>query len=70
VEDCSHLYVRPYATAPVRTLRSLSFAAMALWLGAPARMISSMIGRTLAANRLAFAFTSGRAALGCLGEVE
>jgi hypothetical protein len=32
----------------VRTLRSLSFAAMALWLAAPARMISSIIGRTLA----------------------
>jgi len=30
----------------VRTLRSLSFAAMALWLVGPARMISSMIGRT------------------------
>ena len=29
---------------------------MALWLVAPARMISSMIGRTLAANRLALAF--------------
>jgi hypothetical protein len=40
----------------VRTLRLLSFAAMALWLVAPARMISSMIGRTLAANRLALAF--------------
>jgi hypothetical protein len=33
----------------VRTLRSLSLAAMALWLVAPARMISSMMGRTLAA---------------------
>jgi hypothetical protein len=33
---------------------------MALWLVAPARTISSIIGRTLAANRLALAF---RAAL-------
>jgi hypothetical protein len=31
---------------------------MALWLIAPAAMISSMIGRTLAANRRAFAFTA------------
>jgi hypothetical protein len=29
---------------------------MALWLVAPARTISSIIGRTLAANRLALAF--------------
>jgi hypothetical protein len=39
----------------VRTLRSLNFAAMALWLVKPARMISLMMGRTLTANRLAFA---------------
>jgi hypothetical protein len=51
----------------VRTLRSLSFAAIALWLMTPERSISSMIGSTLAANRLAFAFTSGRAALCGLG---
>jgi hypothetical protein len=31
---------------------------MALWLVAPARMISSIMGRTLAANRLAFRFTA------------
>ena len=31
---------------------------VALWLVAPAAMISSMIGRTLAANRRAFAFTA------------
>jgi len=31
---------------------------MALWLVAPALMISSMIGRTLAANRLALAFAA------------
>jgi hypothetical protein len=31
---------------------------MALWLVAPARMISSMIGRTLAANRLALALAT------------
>jgi hypothetical protein len=31
---------------------------MALWLVTPARSISSMIRRTLAANRLAFAFTA------------
>jgi hypothetical protein len=42
----------------VRTLRSLSFAAMALWLVMPARSISSMIGSTLAANCLAFALTA------------
>jgi hypothetical protein len=50
---CTCVFFPPRA---VRTLRLLSFAAMALWLVAPARMISSMIGRTLAANRLALAF--------------
>jgi hypothetical protein len=50
---CTCVHTPPRA---VRTLRSLSFAAMALWLVAPARTISSIIGRTLAANRLAFAF--------------
>jgi hypothetical protein len=52
---CTCVHTPPRA---VRTLRSLSFAAMALWLVAPARMISSMMGRTLAANRLAFRFTA------------
>jgi hypothetical protein len=37
---------------------------MALWLVAPARMISSMIGRTLAANRLAFAFKAALPSFG------
>src|SRR5499433_1779326 len=50
---CTCVHVPPRA---VRTLRSLSLAAMALWLVTPLRMISSMMGRTLAANRLAFAF--------------
>src|SRR5256886_1693611 len=54
---CTCVHVPPRA---VCTLRSLSLAAMALWLVTPLRMISSMMGRTLAANRLAFAF---RAAL-------
>src|SRR5256884_2854033 len=54
---CTCVHVPPRA---VRTLRSLSLAAMALWLVMPLRLISSMMGRTLAANRLAFAF---RAAL-------
>src|ERR1700730_5654983 len=53
---CTCVHTPPRA---VRTLRSLSFAAMALWLVAPARTISSIIGRTLAANRLALAFRSG-----------
>src|ERR1700730_8642190 len=47
VPTCTCVHVPPRA---VRTLRSLSLAAMALWLVAPARMISSMIGRTLAAK--------------------
>jgi len=38
----------------------VSLAAMALWLVMPLRLISSMMGRTLGCNRLAFAF---RAAL-------
>jgi hypothetical protein len=49
---CTCVHIPPRA---VLTLRSLSLAAMALWLVAPARMISSMIGRTLAANRLRLA---------------
>ncbi len=47
-----------FETGDFRQLRSLSFAAMALWLVTPARSISSMIGSTLAANCLAFAFTA------------
>src|SRR5262249_25097861 len=52
---CVHVPARP-----VRSLGWLGLAAMALWLVMPLRMISSMMGRTLAANRLALAF---RAAL-------
>jgi|SRR5262245_52917740 len=42
-----------FRLAAVRTLRSLSLAAMALWRVIPLRTISSMMGRTLAVNRLA-----------------
>ena len=52
---CTCVHLPPRA---VGTLRSLSFAAMALRLAAPAFSISRMIGSTLAANRLAFAFSA------------
>src|SRR5919198_1667321 len=54
-------YVRIQTHLPsrvVRTLGSLSFATIALWLVMPARLISSIIGSTLAANCLAVAFTA------------
>src|SRR5262245_62326372 len=42
---------------------------MALWLIAPAAMMSSMIGRTLAANRRAFAFTAAVPRLAASGRL-